>query len=197
MKTAFLIRGFNLDRTAADPEFKDLRAAIAERGYKVLPVPIHWRHKTVSQYSNEFTKYYEKNKTEENIVIGNSYGAMVTFLTAPLIKPDKAIICSLSAYFREDMAKQKQSYLMRRFGKKRTEDFHIISAYETARKLNNTNVETVFLRGERENWGRFIKLSERVKESADMVKGSKLIVVPNGSHSFRHPAYIKAIVALI
>lgn len=195
MKTAFVIAGFNMSQTAADPKYEELRKAIAAKGYKVVASPIYWNKKTISEYTNEFIEFYKSNKGDgENIVIGNSFGAVVAFLSAPTIKPDRVLVCSLSAYFKEDMHKQKPSYMLRRFGKRRTADSHIISADETAKKINAAHVHMTFMRGEKENWGRFIKLSERVERSAKAVKGSKLVIVPDCPHSFRTREYIRGIV---
>src|SRR3990167_10381498 len=197
MRRGFIIAGFNMNQSAADPKYQALREAIKSKGYEVIPFSKHWNHKTVSEYTKEFIKFYSDNKSTggENIVIGNSHGAMVAFLSAPIIRPNKIIVCSLSAYFKEDMHKQKQSYMIRRFGKLRTADSHVISADETAQEINKTQVDVVFMRGERENWGRFIKLSERVEQSVKAVKRSKLVVVPNCPHSFRAPEYIDGITA--
>jgi pimeloyl-ACP methyl ester carboxylesterase len=185
-----------MNQSAADPKYEELRQAIEARGYKVIASPLHWNKKTVSEYTKEFIDFYKSNKGDEgNIVIGNSFGAMVAFLSAPIIKPDRVLVCSLSAYFKEDMHKQKQNYMVRRFGKRRTADSHIISADETAKKINGAHVPITFMRGEKENWGRFIKLSERVEQSAKAVEGSRLVIVPDCPHSFRTPEYIKGISA--
>lgn len=194
MKTAFIISGFNMNTSAADEKYKEVREAVASKGYKVIPVPFHWNNTTVSEYVKKFVDFYNENKSEHNTVIGNSFGAMVAFLSAPVIQPDRVLVCSLSAYFKEDMPKQKQSYMLRRFGKRRTTDSHIISANDTAKALNKTNVEMIFMHGERENWGRFLKLVERVEASAKTVKNGELIVIPNAPHSFRNPDYIKGII---
>lgn len=195
MNKVFLISGFNMNQSASDPKYEELRNAIVQKGYEVIPVPILWNHKTVTEYMKLFVSFYNTNKSKykQNIVVGNSFGAMVAFLSAPIINPDKVLVCSLSAYFKEDMHKQKQSYLMRRFGKLRTADFHEISARETERKLNKLKTPVIFMKGEKENWGRFIKLSERVEQSAKAVKNSRLVIVPSCPHSFRAPEYIEGI----
>lgn len=194
MKKAFIISGFSMNQHAGDPKYSELHKTVQSKGYEVVPVPIYWNRRTVSDYVKEFVTFYEKNKgDEENIVIGNSFGAMVAFLSAPLVKPNRALVCSLSAYFKEDMPKQKQSYMLRRFGKRRTADSHLISADKTAQQINELGLSITFMRGEKENWGRFIMLSERVEQSASAVKNSKLVIVPNCPHVFRDPAYIQGI----
>lgn len=193
-KRAFIISGFNMNQNASDPKYSELRKIVSSKGYYVIPVPIMWNNKTVSEYTDLFVTFYEKNKSdEENIVIGNSFGAMVSFLAAPRIRPSLTLVCSLSAYFKEDMLKQKTSYMLRRFGKKRMADSHVISATKTADRINKLALSLVFMRGERENWGRYIALSERVEESAKAVKNSKLVIISNCPHSFRHSVYAQAI----
>lgn len=194
MKRAFIISGFNMNQNAGDPKYSELRDVVHSKGYKVIPAPLYWNKKTISEYTDQFVAFYEKNKGKgENIVIGNSFGAMVAFLAAPRIKPNRTLVCSLSAYFKEDMPKQKQSYMLRRFGKRRTEDCHVISADETARQINRLGLSITFMRGELENWGRFIKLGERVEQSAKAVKNSRLVIVPNCPHSFRDSVYAHGI----
>lgn len=194
MKKAFIISGFNMNQNAEDPKYSELRKAVRSKGYEPVPVPLYWNRKTVSEYTEQFVDFYEENKSSgENIVIGNSFGAMVAFLAAPKIKSDRTLVCSLSAYFKEDMPKQKQSYMIRRFGKRRTADCNLISANETAEQVNKLNLSIIFMRGELENWGRFIKLSERVEQSAKAVNNSKVVIVPNCPHSFRDSAYVYGI----
>ena len=102
MKVAFLLSGYSLNQTAADDKYAVSRKVISKKGYKVIPSPIQWNYKTVSKYVTEFTDFYNKNKGDYNILIGNSYGAIVSFLVAPIVKPDRILLCSLSPYFIED-----------------------------------------------------------------------------------------------
>jgi pimeloyl-ACP methyl ester carboxylesterase len=192
MKTVFLIAGFRLNQTAADPKFKELREAIAAKGYGVLGVPITWNRKAVSDYLKLFLEFYEKNKSEQNIIVGCSYGAMVTFLAAPMVRPDKILLCSLSPYFREDMLKRGETRSSKKFGKSRTADHYSLLADSTAKKLNQTDVESVFMVGEQE-LGVNTWLTKRVRTSAKAVKNSKYVEVPDAPHTFRDPAYIKGI----
>jgi pimeloyl-ACP methyl ester carboxylesterase len=96
MKTAFLISGYKMNRTAADPKYDDLRKAIASKGFRVIPVPFVWNYTTVAQYVDKFIPFYTQHKSDYNVVIGNSYGAMVAFLAAPKIVLNKVVLCSLS-----------------------------------------------------------------------------------------------------
>ena len=81
MTTLFLINGYNTKRTATDVAFKPLRDGLEVLGYRVVPVDISWRFKTVSQFCQQFRQLYQEQKSDTNIVVGNSFGAMVALLS--------------------------------------------------------------------------------------------------------------------
>ena len=196
MKTAFLISGFSMNSTAADPDCAELRKAIREKGYKVLPAPILWNHKTVSEFTDEFVGFYNRQKTEKNIVIGNSFGAAVAFVASQYIHPDRVFLCSLSPCFKEDRSSLSERYSRRIFGKKRQADFKKLSANEIADKINRIGLDVTLLYGEKEK-EKYPPLVKRVKDTAKTIVDSKLIEIPNGPHSFDDPVYIKAIQRLL
>lgn len=193
MKQAFLISGFNMSQNASYDKYSALRQAIASKGYKVVPVPIFWNHTTVAQYCDKFVDFYNKNKAEENIVIGGSYGAMVTFLTAAELRPDRIFVCSLSPYFKEDKDKTTEQYRIKRFGKRRANAQQYLSAKETAAKINKANVPVVLMYGEKEKQILDGGLVRRVKETAKDLKNCKLVEIPDAPHQFRNSHYIEAI----
>lgn len=192
MKTAFLISGFNMNQCAADEKYKDLRDAIASKEYRVMPAPIFWNHKTVAQYCAEFIEFYRKNKSGHNIVIGGSYGAMVAFLTAPVLKPDRVFACSLSPYFVEDLDKTTEKYRIEKFGIKRNRAQKNLSAKDTAKQINKTKTEVTLLYGEKEKQ-LYPYLVKRVLETATDLKNTDVIEVSKTGHIFRDPLYIEAI----
>lgn len=192
MKTAFLIAGFNMNRSAADDEYDELRKTIASRGYNVVPVPFTWNYTTVSQYVDKFVDFYEKHKGDNNIVIGNSYGAMVAFLSAPKIVPDRILLCSLSPYFKEDKDKTTKEYRIRRFGKRRDNAMDQLSAKQTASGINKTVTEVTMLYGEQEKVV-YPHLVERVICTSKDLENVRLVEVPEAPHPFRDPAYVRGV----
>jgi len=196
MKVAFLISGYSFNQTPADNKYADLRKAISKKGYKVIPSPFQWNRTTVSKYVTEFADFYNKNKDDYNILIGNSYGAMVSFLVAPIVKPDRILLCSLSPYFIEDADKTTKEYRLKRFGKRREEAMKRLSAKKTADAINKTNIEVTMLYGEQEKevYGQLV---ERVKETAKELNNVTLVEVPNAPHPFIYPAYIKGIAKVL
>lgn len=155
-------------------------------------MPFIWNRTTVTQYTDKFVDFYAKARGSYNVVIGNSYGAMVAFLSAPKITPNKVLLCSLSPYFKEDGDKTTREYRVQRFGKRRDEAMDQLSANHTAQAINLTDIEVVMLYGEQEKKV-YPHLVERVKSTAKDLKDVKLIEVPNAPHEFRDPAYIKGI----
>lgn len=196
MKTAFLIDGFKMNRNASDPIFADLRKAIETRGYTVVPVPFFWNYTTVPKYVEQFVEFYENNKSDHNIIIGNSYGAMVAFLAAPIVKPDRAIICSLSPYFNEDKDKTTKSYRIKKFGINREHAMSQLSATKTAQDLNKTNVSVTLLYGEQEK-ELHPHLMQRVWQTAKQLKHAEVIEAPGAPHAFYNKTYIDTISSVL
>lgn len=192
MKTAFIIAGFNMNQSAADDKYKNLRKTVALKGYRVIPVPFTWNYTTVDQYTERFVTFYNKHKSTKNIVIGNSYGAMVAFLSAPKIAPNRIFLCSLSPFFKEDKDKTSKEYRIKRFGKRRNNAMDLISAKQTARQINATSTDVVMLYGEQEKTV-YPHLVERVKSTAKDLHKCRLIEVPHAPHSFQDINYIEGI----
>jgi hypothetical protein len=192
----FLIAGFELNRTAADGQYGELRNAIRAKGYEVVAVDINWKYHTMSKFVKEFKETYRQKASRNNIIIGNSFGAMVAMITAPELKPDKIILCSLSPFFAEDIPRFKPGKLEKWFGTRRVKDFSTISAKEVAQKINKTNVKSVLFYGEQEK-KIYKKLVDRVIDTSKDLKGSKLKEILNAPHSFDGTTYIAAIVNIL
>ncbi len=189
MTTAFLLSGFGLNKTAADTGYLPLRQMIGSKGYKVVPVKITWNHKTTPRYCEEFVEFYKKHKSKDNIVIGNSFGAMVAFITAPALKPERVYLCSLSPFFKEDLESYKVIDAAQRFGTRRIKEFKKISAQQIEKQINETNTSVTLLYGEKEK-ERHSFLVKRVKSTAKNLKNSKLVEVPLAAHALRETEYI-------
>lgn len=192
MKTAFLINGFRLNRTTAHSDYALLRSMLQSKGYEIARVDLTWNYRTVSRFAADFAKIYEAQKTEHNIVIGNSFGAMTAFVSASKLKPDKLMICSLSGFFKEDLHKYDKSYLLSRFGKRRLNDLRTLSADDIAEKISQNEIETIFLYGEKEK-SLHPHLMERVRDSVNNVKSSRLLEIPRAGHRMYEPDYVEGI----
>jgi predicted alpha/beta hydrolase family esterase len=91
MKKIFIIPGFKQKPT--DKYFIWLKKFLHSKNFDVAIVPINWNYKTMSDYTEEFEKFYNKHKSEENYILGFSYGAVITFFAAEKLKPKKIYLC--------------------------------------------------------------------------------------------------------
>lgn len=192
MKTAFLVNGFKYGKTTKHSDFTVLKKALESEGYTVIDSELTWNDRTVTEFANEFKAFYLDNKTEENIVIGNSLGAVVALMASPAIAPDKLILCSLSAFFKEDLENYEDDYLVKRFGERRVKDLCGISAGVLINRLNQSEIDTYFLYGSEETH-LYQKLVNRVRASAQMAKNSHLIEIDGAGHRMYETEYVNGI----
>jgi PAS domain S-box-containing protein len=191
-KGAFVIRGFSLGKTAADPEFDALRAMLLSKGYHVYPSRSLWDRHTVSQYADEFRPYYEANHAKYNLLIGGSLGAVAAFKLAPELRPDLLVLCSLSPVFADD----KGEYVKRLIGPKRTADLESVSPGKITEAISEAGIKTILTYGEREV-AESPELVARVKATAAKIKGAQLHEIPRAGHQLRDPEYVAGLDALL
>ena len=103
------------------------------------------------------------------MVIGHSFGAAAAFVSATRCNPNQLILCSLSAYFQEDLPKYDNSdWIYAHMGKKRHQDFKTLSAKKIAKEIVAKNIHTEIICGKMEE-SVFPRLYERVlKTSKDL-----------------------------
>lgn len=196
MKTVFILAGFDLHNTAADSEFNYLRQGLANKRYNVVPVNIDWYRKNASEYISEFKKFYSRRATGHNIVVGNSFGAVIALLSAPVLQPDEIYLCSLSPYFKEDQIKREDPTGIRYFGKKRLNDLRTYSADEAAKLLNKTAIKTYVIYGEKEHVTSPV-LVNRCEDTAAKIKNSKLIEIAGAPHDMSDSIYSAALIDMV
>jgi dienelactone hydrolase len=131
---------------------------------------------------------YEKEKSEENYVLGFSYGAVIAFLSANIVRPKKIFLCSLSARFKEDVSAMKP-WIRRYQGKRRIAESLKTSGREAAKNLK---IPSVVFCGEVES-KLYPQLLVRCKETAKLAAKSKLVIVENAPHKIDYPTYQVAI----
>lgn len=185
-KTFFLIPGFGMQ--ISDNMYSWLVSFLEESNFKVIAVPVTWSRRTVSQNAADFLIYFNLHKTEENYILGFSYGAVIALLTAEQTKPNTLFLCSLSPDFVEDRATMPKD-ITKYIGKKRYLDTKTRSAHTLAKKLK---VKTIIFYGEQEAL-KFPSLKKRAEETVSMAKNVKLIVVSDAPHDISYPTYQTAI----
>ncbi len=185
-KTFFIVPGFR--EQAKDKQYKWLVEFLEDKGVRVIKTPVVWNYKTLSENSEEFISFFNKNKSKENYVLGFSYGAVIALLTANLVKPKMVYLCSLSPDFLED-TKLITPLIRKYIGKKRYADVKTRSGIEFAKGLL---VSSIVLYGEKEG-EEYPQLKKRCEETSRLAKNSRLIVVKNSPHQIDFPEYVKEI----
>lgn len=196
MKTAFIIAGFDIHDTAASDPYTVLEAGLRKKGYQIVACDISWHRKTPSQYAAEFLDFYNQRKSEHNIVIGNSFGAVIAFVTATQLQPDHVYICSLSPFFAEDRSKYPNDYGVKWFGKRRLVDLRSTSASDIAKRISQLGIKTTIAYGEKEHQTS-PALVARCIETAQAIKGSRLVEIPSAPHDMTDEVYSRGVAALV
>ncbi|MBP6881689.1 MAG: hypothetical protein KBC35_03625 [Candidatus Pacebacteria bacterium] len=185
-KIFFLIPGFK--EQASDEQYQWLIKHIQKAGWKVVKVPVEWNRTTLSKNARVFEVFFNTHKGRENRVLGFSYGAVITLLTANKLQPDKIYLCSLSPDFREDVDSMPV-WLKKYIGKKRLLDVETRSGIVIAKQLS---IPSVVFYGEEEGC-EYPSLKKRCEEISLYAKNSRLVAVENAPHKIDHPQYIKAL----
>lgn len=195
MKTVFTMSGYDLHGTSTD-KLVLLNNGLKNRGYNVVPVSIPWIGRTHTKYIKEFVNFYNQHKAEENIVVGNSFGAAVALMSAPEIKPSKLYLCSLSPFFEEDRGIYTDEYAISIFGKRRAQDFWSYSADTLAAQVTHHKISTVVVYGEKERQTSPALVS-RCKQTARAIHGAELIEIPDCPHNMSDTIYSTAMIEII
>jgi len=186
-KTFFIVPGFK--QKASDKSFLWLERFLKSRGFIVIKVPITWERRTMREYVEDFLETYKKYQTKENYVLGFSYGAVITLLSANIINPKKIYLCSLSPDFREDVSAMTP-WMRKYVGKRRISQNLKTSGRETAKNLK---VPSVVFYGELEA-KHYPQIEIRCKETARLAVHSKLVVIGESPHQIDFPTYQKTII---
>ncbi|MCW1908310.1 MAG: alpha/beta hydrolase [Candidatus Saccharibacteria bacterium] len=183
--------------TARHPMFQPLKNDLEHLGYTFIPVDISWKQMTHSRYIKQFVAQYSHLKSESNIVIGNSFGAVVALLAADIFKPDRLVLCSLSPFFKESLSNRTTyDYAVGRFGKRRVEDLKKYSIKEIASVMNLSATKIDFLYGEyeKEEYPLLVDFTQKYNE---LFLNSGTSEVKSAPHSLKNPYYQKFVVELL
>lgn len=187
-RTFFLLPGFKTQ--IKDQSYKRLVAFLRGKGLVVVPVPIHWQNRTLSQNAQEFVSFYHAHKSKENYILGFSFGAVIALMTANETKPQGLYLCSTSPIFAEDLASMP-SWLKRYMGTRRLAHAASIS-YKKLSK--NIKARSVVFFGEREA-AEMPSIKLRSMAIARSIKGSRVVVATGASHAINSSEYLAAIMS--
>lgn len=189
-KTFFIIPGFKSQAT--DRQYHWLVRFLKKNDFTIKLVPVTWDRQVLTQNAADFLAYFAANKSDENYVLGFSYGAVIALMTASQTKPERLYLCSLSPDVAED-AQAMPQWLRNYIGKKRFADTSTRSGRDLAKVL--TSVTYVFY-GEGEAKA-YPPLRKRSIETVRYARQASLVEVPEASHQIDHPNYQKALMNVI
>lgn len=185
-KTIFIIPGFR--HSAKEKQYAWMRKFFADQGFMVRTIDTTWTRSVMSDNVRQFKEYFAKHSTETNYILGFSFGAMVAAISAPELKPEKLILCSLSPYFAEDLPSLKP-YWRKSIGHRRFSDFETFNAKRIAGQISSP---TTIIYGSAEG-KKYPRLKNRCEKAATDIKGAKLVVASDAPHQIDFPSYIDAI----
>jgi hypothetical protein len=195
MKNVYILGGFDIHETALN-DYSLLKDGLTAKGYNVIAVDISWKQTTPSQYCHQFISEFNNSKSDYNIVIGNSFGAVVALMSAGITCPDELYLCSLSPFFKEDRHNYDDSYGIKYFGKRRMVDLWSISANKLANDIDKLSTKTTVLYGQYE-LVTSPALVERCTKTAKAIKGSNLIEIPDAPHDMNDEKYMVYLLNLV
>ncbi len=160
MKYLFIIPGFG--ETGKESCYKEISKFAKSKGFKSIVISVVWDRNTLSTWIKEVRKIlntYSKEELRGSIILGFSFGALISQEIAKDIIFNKVISCSCSPYFKENLKYiPKEVFVF--FGKKRMKDFenYSINSYK---KNKIRNFMALF--GEKD-WDIGQKTSKKISE---------------------------------
>ncbi len=165
-KTLLIIPGFG-ENTNEKP-YQEICNYAKSIGYtKVVEINPKWSYRTASNWCNDAKKSISFLKPDETTVVAFSFGSYISLMLAEDLNFKKVIVCSLSPYFKEHLAKipEKAKEFL---GKRRVNDF---KKHSLPSKLSSQ--KNIFLFGDKE-WLYAIeeasKYSQKQKSTFKLIK---------------------------
>ena len=181
-KVIYVIPGFT--EQVKEKKYNSIIWIFKENKFKVIPVSISWKYKTMDDYVQEFlTQFTQHNITDDIYILGFSFGAMISLIASTRVKIKTQFLCSLSPYFKEDLLQIKESW-KGFIGKRRLENFEKLSFDALSKKVV---CKTFIFAGTKEGDG----LQRRALIAKKRIKNSKLIMIDGGKHDISQNIYVK------
>lgn len=171
-----------------------MKSLVKKWGYTLIVISVNWEgNKSIRECvraTEKQIKSYENH--EQSVILGFSFGACILALLLKKMSFKKAIFCSISPYFKEDMPFWLPN------------DIKIIEKYfRSDRFAQSLMKETfpithaqpaTFLVGSREGK----ECIGRAQKSFDLWKGKKeIFVIPNANHNIGNEHYLRQLKALL
>lgn len=136
-KTVFVIPGYK--QLPTNKAYKAIAKILRSEGYRPILVTIPWKQSTISENTEYFLKRYKKVSMRKKYILGFSFGAMIALLASTKVNTSGLILCSLSPYFREDLAKIRNIWLSAAT-KKRYDDFSQMQCAEITKLVKTRKI---------------------------------------------------------
>ena len=186
-KVVYIIPGYKHHNK--QPAYRKIASFFRLRGIKPISIDIKWKYRTMIDYVGEFMgKYKEFDDNNEIYFLGFSLGAMISFISAVELKPNKIILCSLSPWFKENLPDIPKKW--KRNFKRRVDVFKELSFNEISNKINS---KVILLVGDKE---RPLAI-KRAKDAHRRLRGSKLIMIKGAEHDIGQKEYLKTLEKVI
>lgn len=101
-KVIYIIPGYKHRPT--NKAYKAIVKIVKSQGYTPILITIPWSKSTISENTSYFLKEFKKINAKKKYILGFSFGAMIAFIASTKVKVSGLILCSLSPYFKEDIA---------------------------------------------------------------------------------------------
>ncbi len=186
-KKAYIIPGFL--QNSSFESYKEILKYFKDKEIDVEILDIDWKRKTMGDYVEETFPKLEQNK--EIILLGFSFGAMISFILSTKLEIKYLILCSLSPFFSEDVPLIKK-WWRKVTGQKRMGYFEGLSFNKLTKQIQK-NPKIYLLYGEKES----ILCINRGKDAHKKLSDSKLIEVKNTKHDIGNENYLEEIKKIV
>lgn len=184
---AFLIPGFNPERTFNDPAFDILRETMKLSGVHLDGVSQPWGEYGINEYGRLACDEMQEI-TDVDILIGHSVGAIAALAAAEQAPVRHLILCSPSALFAEDSVNLNGDTIDEFIGQGRKKELSEFSSKEAVRMINMLALPTTVTFGSLEEEVN-PRLTARAQQLARDITTSELVVINGAEHSIRHGIY--------
>lgn len=181
MLNLYIIPGFR--ESTDEKPYQKIAKVAQNKGYRVIFHNPQWTRRTIKDWLDELDGVIKKHGANDSMILGFSMGAYIAVLSAQRNSFTKLILCSLSPYFKEDLAKLPL-LAHQTLGKRR------VDAYAKFTVPRNIQTPVVFVVGNQD----LPILINRVKDLCKHWLGDKKIVVLAGvTHDINNQKYLEAI----
>ena len=180
-KTIIIIPGFG--ESVEDSTYSTIKKEIRDLGYNVVFHQPKWKRNTIKKWLSDFKEFLKKFEKVKPTILGFSFGAYITIISAKDFKFSKMILCSLSPYFKDDI-KNLPPVVYKILGQKRIADF---KNYDFPKNLD---IPTMFLVGDKD----INIVIQRSISAYKKYKGDrKIIKIKGAEHDLNNKNYIDEI----